>query len=306
MKNEKMWTTIAICVLVGVVMMGLGARDYFSLKSAKNLSEVDLDGLKKNQVIRGTAEYVYDYYCYETKDGVETARWYLVPVIQGMDDLRYITVKVNAKLFNSYEMLYDATWDYLDGLANAPTQVMNYQGRLKPLNKDIQKQLDEYVEKSEYEDEWREMIIPFCVELTTTKGAVRNMIIGAIALVAAGVLFLIIMIRDKKEKDYLDRLHQGRISVSLNPSSRIDDSELDNLLKGDAVSKPNEPFTPYDPYSQANFTSDATDDADGETDDAQVLSTEDYAENIAEESDNEKSESDVFDNDDSNNGNWVL
>ena len=302
MKNEKMWITIAICALVGIFMLGSGVFNYFALKKAPNLYEMNIDKLKKNEMVRGTAEFVYDYYCYETNDGIETYRWYLVPIFQGENDARYLTVKVHKDLFNSYDQLCDATWDYLDGKSDMPNFGMNFQGRLKTIKGDVKEQLDRYIEESgEYADEWREAIIPYCLELVTTKGSIRSMIAGGIALAIGLALFLVVVIRDRKENAYIHHLQQGRITTSLNPPTFIDDRELDNLMNGDAVSKQDEPFTPYDPYAQTNFTNDATNNVNTDADDAQVLSEEDYTENATEESDNEE-----FDNNDSNNGNWVL
>ena len=289
MKNDKMWTTIGILFVVAVVMLVPGLRNYYGLKSPKDLTKTESTKLKKNQMVHGTAQLVWDCYCSEverdkiTQHETENSRWYLVPYIQEDQKNYYISVKVRSDMFSQYDRVCEATWAFLDGDADIPEYGINYQGRLKPIKGDVKKRLEEYIgaNGSENKRKWEEAIVPYYVDLTTSRSSVVQIIVGSIALAFSGLLFAIVMIKNKKEKKYFEKLETQRASMALNHSTVIDDSELDRILSGDVGST--EDSTPI--YAQNDTPEENTE------------------ESAVEEQPSEDSNDDDTD---SNSGNWVL
>lgn len=199
MKNSGSFVGIGIFLLAGILLLFTGVHDYNGLKKAKEASTLDASEIKKGLMVKGKADIVLDYYCYETKDGNETYRWYLIPATNDMQ-LKYIGVKVNAGLFNSYEEVYKSTADFMEGKTDRLTKTISYQGKVTEVKGDVKKNLDVWAKKSGLTENQDDILLPYYIELKTTKGSFTSIIAGAVCLFLSGLIFILAKFRNKKDK----------------------------------------------------------------------------------------------------------
>lgn len=229
MKEGRAWIGVVLFLFIGVMFGIPSIKDYMQLKSAPDIYDVKESDYKDGKMVRGKADMVLDYYCYETNDGNETYRWYLVPA-QGDMTLKYIGIKVNAKLFNDYEAVYNSTWDYLDGITDSLSKEITFQGRLKKVDGEIEKNLNNYIREAGASDQ-ADAFVPYYIDLKTTKGSITNIIISAVCIGIAVILLVIAIIKAKSDKKFEASAQQMRESQPWNNgmSLVIDDQELDRI-----------------------------------------------------------------------------
>jgi hypothetical protein len=235
MKNTRSWTGVVLFLLIALLLGIPSIKDYIQLKSAPDIYDLKESDYKEGKMVRGKADMVLDYYCYETNDGNETYRWYLVPS-EGDMTLKYVGIKVNAKLFNDYEAVYNSTWDYLDGITDSLTKSISFQGRLKKVDGEIEKNLNNYIREAGATDQ-KDAFVPYYIELKTTKGSITSMIISAVCLGIAVVIFIIMFLKSKSDKKFEATAQQMRENQPWNNgvSLVIDDQELDRMAYGGSV-----------------------------------------------------------------------
>ena len=238
MKNGKAWVGIGIFLLVGIMAGFMGIRDYFGLKNAKDISTVEEKDYKNGLMVRGKTKIVMDYYCYETSDGNETYRWYLVPADNTVTgyDVKYIGVKVNKSMFSSYEAVLQSTGDYWEG-KGVLSKELSFQGRMQKVTGDIESNLKQYITELAKQNghtysEYEKYFSPYCRELKTTKGAITNIVIAAISFVLAGLILILSIVGDKREKNVKGQLYGNQSAAVMNPWQKgfvIDDRELEQI-----------------------------------------------------------------------------
>lgn len=235
--NSGAWVGIGIFLLVGIAMLFMGISDYTGLKKAKEASTLQASDIKDGLMIKGKADLVLDYYCYETSDGNETYRWYLIPAINDMT-LKYIGVKVNAKLFDSYEEVYKSTADYMEGKADRLTKTISYQGKVCKVKGDVEKNLGVWAKKNGVTENQDEILLPYYIELKTTKSSITSIVIGAVSLVLAGLIFILSKARAKKDKQTEENVFAN---MKVNPGWMnnyvINNDELSATASGNAAAQ---------------------------------------------------------------------
>ncbi len=232
MKNTRSWTGVVLFLFIALLLGIPSIKDYIQLKSAPDIYDLKESDYKKGKMVCGKADMVMDYYCYETNDGNETYRWYLVPC-QGDMISKYIGIKVNAKLFNDYDAVFNSTKAFFEGTSESLKKAITFQGRLKKVDGDIEKSLNDYIDYicEDGASDQKDAFVPYYIELKTTKGSIINIIISAVCLGIAVVIFIIMFLKSKSDKKFEATAQQMRENQPWNNgmSLVIDDQELDRM-----------------------------------------------------------------------------
>lgn len=231
MKNRNAWVGVLLFAFIGVVMLFIGLKDYIGLKNAKDITKMNVEDIKPGVTLRGKTSIVLDYYCYETSDGNETYRWYLVPAGDDLT-LKYIGVKVNAKLFTSYDAVCQSTWDYMEQKSDRLTKSISYQGTVKAVKDEVKKNLQVWANKSGIKNP-DDVLLPYCIELKTTKGSITSSIAGAVCLVISLLIFVFAVRGEKKDKQTEEAAFaQIKVNPGWTNGYKIDNSDLNSLASG--------------------------------------------------------------------------
>lgn len=228
MKNSKTWIGVIFCIVIGLVLLIPAWKDYRNLKTAPDISSLEVSDYKDGLMVRGHADMVFACYCaqYDDSDN-EVFRWYLVPAKDDMTAL-YLGIKVNSKLYESYDMIYDSTWDYLEGQTDSLTKTISFQGRLKKVDGDVETYLDKFINTYGTEPEY---FVRYYVELKTTKGSFGLMIAG-IVFIAIGIIMIVLGIFTEKRGKLAETERQDAVAQTpwANGFSLVlDDKELDRM-----------------------------------------------------------------------------
>lgn len=269
MRNKNAWTGVILFTLIGAIMLFMGLKDYIGLKNAKDITKMKVEDIKPGVSLRGKTGIVLDYYCYETNDGNETYRWYLVPAGDDLT-LKYIGVKVNAKLFPSYEAVCQSTWDYMEQKSDHLTKTISYQGTVSKAKDEVKKNLDEWARKSGIKNQ-DEVLLPYVIELKTTKASITSSIVGAVCLLIAILIFVFAVRREKTDKKTEEAAFA---QIKVNPwmtGYKLDSNELDSLASGNvggAAEEPKQEEVPDELFAAADNLSDSFKSAETEVKDA--------------------------------------
>lgn len=241
-QNNTYWWGVILFLFIGLGMGFISVKDYFGLKNAKDITELKESDFKKGTYLHGETDVVIDYFCYEKKDNVETYRWYLIPVGDMLSG-KYISVKVNAKLFKNYDAVCQSTYDFIDGKASGLTKAITFQGELKPFNNELKRNLKSYMKAAgESAEKAEDDVYPFYIQLETTKKSFTNMIISGVFL-ALGILLLVVGRASTKrnEKNVEQFYMQSSQTVWNGPSSfTLNDNDINGISYTDSASKPAE------------------------------------------------------------------
>ena len=255
-KNKNAWVGIGIFALVGIFMLFSGIKDYFGLKNATKVKDVKADQIKAGMMLSGETEIVWDYYCYETSDGNETYRWYLVPLDSTCT--KFIGVKVHRKLFDSYEAVYASTADYYNGKTDRLTKKISYQGKVTKIKDEVKNNLNRYAKELGITNV-DEFFLPYAIELKTTMSSVRSIVIGAVCMGLAILILILAIVGEKKDK----RTEENTFAqIKVNPGwmngYTINNDELSSLANGDLSA------------------AEAKEDAEGLAADAEAMASEEF------------------------------
>lgn len=230
MKNGKAWVGIVFCFVVALMLGIPSFRDYRQLKTATKLSTLDVSDYKEGKMVRGTAVYLLDPYVSELNDDKEVYRWYLVAVDYPAIDTPFVGIKVNSKLFNDYDAVLESSYDLWTGESDSPTKSITFQGRLKKVDGEIEKSLNDYISLRGWE-KYKEDFLPYYIELKTTKMSITNMIVSAVFLGLGFLLLLIAVIKSKGDKKFEAAAEKNFAATPWNQgiSLVIDDKELERI-----------------------------------------------------------------------------
>ncbi|MBO4324558.1 MAG: hypothetical protein J5845_04045 [Lachnospiraceae bacterium] len=230
MKNKNAWVGIGIFALVGIFMLIFGIKDYFGLKNATKVKDIKADQIKAGMMLSGETDIVWDYYCYETSDGNETYRWYLVPL--DATCTKFIGVKVHRKLFDSYEAVYNSTADYYNGKTDRLTKKISYQGEVSKIKDEVKNNLNRYAKELGITNV-DEYFLPYAIDLKTTKSSITNIIIGVVCLFLAILIFVLAAVGEKKDKQIEENTFaQIKVNPGWMNGYTINNDELSGLAKG--------------------------------------------------------------------------
>ena len=248
MKNSKTWIGIAFCIILGLVLLIPAWKDYRSLKTAPDVSTLKESDYEDGLMVRGHADMVFACYCGQYDDNNnEVFRWYLVPAQDDLTPL-YLGIKVNSKLYESYDMIYDSTWDYLEHKTDALTKTISFQGRLKKVDGDVERYLDKFINDYETKPDY---FVRYYVELKTTKASFGLMIAGGVFLLIGVIMIILGFVNDKKDKRMEAETEQFYASTPWAGgfSLVLDNQELDRM------SASRQPVAPGQPsYDVTNAT----------------------------------------------------
>ena len=248
MKNSKTWIGIAFCIILGLVLLIPAWKDYRSLKTAPDVSTLKESDYEDGLMVRGHADMVFACYCGQYDDNNnEVFRWYLVPAQDALTPL-YLGIKVNSKLYESYDMIYDSTWDYLEHKTDALTKTISFQGRLKKVDGDVERYLDKFINDYETKPDY---FVRYYVELKTTKASFGLMIAGGVFLLIGVIMIILGFVNDKKDKRMEAETEQFYASTPWSGgfSLVLDNQELDRM------SASRQPVAPRKPsYDVTNAT----------------------------------------------------
>lgn len=208
--NKKIsWILSAIAaIVIGIILLVMGKKVVDGLKNAPDASATSISSYKEGMYIKGTTDYVWDYYCNETeeKDGKSTEkyRWYLVYVELPADAENgrrdcYLGVKVPVSDAQKYEKLKDDTLQY----------ELTFQGELKKCTGDILKYKEQFMKEADKASMEQEGIKfsdyincpDYYVELKTTKYG-NTLFWFGIGIIGVGIiLFIAFYFNNRAEKN---------------------------------------------------------------------------------------------------------
>lgn len=180
---------VILFLIIGVVFEVVSLPSLLtSFEKPVNLDDVDFEEDIEGLYVTGTVYGIYDCYCEETENGNPIGREYIIDA----NDYYYIGLCVDKKDFDKAEALMEASWDYLDGYTEYE-ELEKYQyevtGTITKMPSDSLKLYNEYIDWLEYSEEEEEMFLPYYIEVGKIGGYTAG---GAIALVIAGVVFLLL------------------------------------------------------------------------------------------------------------------
>lgn len=236
MKNSKTWIGVAFCIIIGLVLLIPALKDYRNLKTAPDVSDLKEEDYKEDLMVRGHADMVFATYCaqYDDNDN-EVFRWYLVPATDNTTPF-YLGIKVNSKLFDSYNLIYDATWDYLEGKTDSLTKTISFQGRLKQVDGEVEKYLDKFIQENQTKPEY---FARYYVELKTTKASFGLMIAGAVFIFVGILMIFLGKFNEKRYMEAASERHRIAQSPLANGFSLVlDERELERMSATNQVVSP--------------------------------------------------------------------
>ena len=194
---KSSWFLIVLFLGIGIFMLGNSGKSLFTRAFSQpvTLDELDYSGEIEGTYVRTTVYGIYGAYSetVSSKTNSVKAREYVIDA----GDYHYISLKARSGDLKKADALMDASFDYLDGKIDSEA-LEPYQfeitGTIQPLSSKSLQYYHEFFDWYQLDDEVKESILPYYVEIGEVAGMDNGTMWGLFAIgVAAtglGMFFL--------------------------------------------------------------------------------------------------------------------
>ncbi len=182
-------------ILVGVIMIGMGISDIIAskkpVKDFNNMTPVQCEaGIHVKGEVAATVGYYWE--SYSKRNGVKmktsTKRIYLIPF--GYESDRFIGINVDYSDFDTFEQLKEQTYQYLQGNAEFPQSIGQYEGYVKKCDARMRKALKKGMSEFGQAEVSEDFLMPYYIELHSEASGVISFI--AIVFILAGIVVIVV------------------------------------------------------------------------------------------------------------------
>lgn len=205
-------SNVALVGLVYVIIFG--AIDFKNIIIAFN-EPVDInvdypDDYNKVKAVKTEINMLVDVFATEEtvtkKDGAITDRkydyYYVMPVYTESDDNPYfVGVKVSSQDKKTYDMVCDATWDYLYGTRDS-LETIEFEGGFNKMDEECYERFEDWFEAEEWFEDDKEMekyVLPLILESVPLEATKKSTFFLA-GVLAVCILILILCSRKSKKE----------------------------------------------------------------------------------------------------------
>ncbi len=199
---------LIICLLITIISLLVVSGSLSKLISGpEKLDDLPLDRISAayvnadiNAILGNFAEY-YE----ESDDGSKnvTDNYYVIPV----GDEEFIGLQVSKEDFDSAELIFNQTMDYLIGNTDELTSIMNVTGSVNDMDSEVYDYYKEWFEEYGYTDEEIDNVaLPYILQIGYIGAMDQVAVYGLLALAAVGLLLTVIIIIQSLTGSYLSRI----------------------------------------------------------------------------------------------------